>query len=262
MSRAWYLGASPQQVGPSAILVGDPGRVPRFARRMEDVEEVNRDRGLVTVTGTFAGERITVSGFGMGAPIAAIVMHELSTIGVRRFLRLGTAMVLPPARIGELLIADAAVRSESTSATYVPDGYPAAADFELSAALREALQVGSTPWRAGVLATFDGFYTEMFAIEEERRSLIAERIELLRQAQVIGIDMETSALLAVGRSLNVQVASMCAATVDWQTQAAMEKAAREELEDQLVETGLRALTRPRLQNPVLITALESTSDRT
>ncbi len=248
MKQAWYLGASPEQVGQSAILVGDPGRVARFAARMDDVEKVNEDRALVTVTGTFAGERITVAAFGMGAPIAAIVMHELSTIGVRRFLRLGTAMVLPPASLGELLIADAAVRSESTSGTYVPDGYPAAADFELSAALREVLQAGSTPWRAGVLATFDGFYTEMFAIEDERRAPIDERIALLRRMHVVGIDMETATLLAIGRSLNVQAASMCAATVDWETQAAMAKGPREQLEDQLVETGLLALTRPRLRS--------------
>ena len=60
----------------------------------------------------------------MGAPIATIVLHELFDLGVRAFLRIGTAMVMPPAKLGDLVLADGAYRAEGTSSTYAPLGYP------------------------------------------------------------------------------------------------------------------------------------------
>ena len=100
---------------------------------------LEENRGLRTVTGSRSGRRVTASAFGMGGPIAAIVLHELFDLGVRRFLRIGTAMVMPPAKLGDLVLADGAVRGEGTSLTYAPIGYPAVADFDLGAALRAAL---------------------------------------------------------------------------------------------------------------------------
>ena len=76
----------------------------------------------------------------MGGPIAAIVLHELFDLGVRTFLRIGTAMAMPPAKLGDFVLADGGVRSDGTSRTYAPIGYPAVADFDLGAALRAALQ--------------------------------------------------------------------------------------------------------------------------
>src|ERR1700745_3802175 len=108
MSRsAWYIGCSEEEVGDAAILVGDRGRIDRIAEHLDDPHFVEENRGLRTVPGSRAGRRVTVSAFGMGGPIAAIVLHELFDLGVRRFVRVGTAMVMPPAKLGDLLLADA-----------------------------------------------------------------------------------------------------------------------------------------------------------
>jgi uridine phosphorylase len=212
------------------------------AARLSNPVIVNDDRSLRTITGDFGGNRVTVSAFGMGAPIAAIVMHELASIGVRRFLRLGTAMALQPAALGELLVADAAVRHESTSGTYVPEGYPAAAAHDLSAALRSALRNQPTPWRAGLIASYDGFYTEMFAIDEHRRPQIEQEMLALRDLNVLGVDMETATLLAVARSFDVQAGALCAVTVDWASHRRMEAHQRSAIEAKLIDVGLSALT--------------------
>ena len=87
-----------------------------------------------------AGMRVTATAFGMGGPIAAIVLHELFDLGVRTFLRVGTAMAMPPAKLGDFVLADGAFRDDGTSRTYAPLGYPAVADFDLGAALRAALE--------------------------------------------------------------------------------------------------------------------------
>jgi uridine phosphorylase len=135
---AWYIGCREDEVGEAAILVGDRGRIDRIAEHLESAHFVEENRGLRTVTGVRAGRRITVSAFGMGGPIAAIVLHELFDLGVRNFLRIGTAMVMPPAKLGDFVLADGGVRGEGTSRTYAPIGYPAIADFDLGAALRAA----------------------------------------------------------------------------------------------------------------------------
>ncbi len=113
-SRAWYIGAKREEVGEAAILVGDPARIARIAEHMTDVTFLPEQRGLKTVTGTRNGTRITATAFGMGAPIATIVLHELYALGIRTFLRIGTAMALPPAKLGDFVLADGALRAEGT----------------------------------------------------------------------------------------------------------------------------------------------------
>jgi uridine phosphorylase len=231
--RAWYLNCTAEDVGDRAILVGDRSRVGRIAELLDDVQWLNEDRGLTTATGARNGSRVTVSAFGMGAPIAAVVLHELHDIGVRTFLRLGTVMGLEPVELGDLVIADGAVREEATSSGYVPPGYPAVGDFELGRALRSAATEAGLPWHGGLVCSCDGFYTEMLGAHE--------RHEHLRKLGVLALDMETSAILAVARALGSRAASLCAATVDGRTSAKLGEGERDAAEDALVRVGLDAL---------------------
>ena len=241
--RAWYLQATPDQVADRAILVGDRGRIERIAARLDEAAFVNDDRGLWLVTGSFDGTRVTAAAFGMGAPLAAVVLHELQSIGVRVFLRLGTAMRLPPGGLGELLLAEAAIQGEATTSTYVPSGYPAYADYDLQTAIRRELAAAGAGWRAGLFASYDGFYTQMLALRECDRDAVAARVRALQRLDVLAIDMETSAVLAIARALGARAASLCLATVAWQDAEKMEDELRGRGEDRLVDLGLAALTR-------------------
>src|SRR4030095_584177 len=133
--RAWYLGCTSDQVAERVILVGDPGGVPRLSRCLDDVEFLPVNRGLATATGTHRGVRVTLAAFGMGAPIAVIVLHELGELGSRLFLRIGTTMSLPPTAIGDFVIADRALRHEGTSYAYAPKDFTPAAGQHLLNAL-------------------------------------------------------------------------------------------------------------------------------
>ena len=239
---AWYLGCGPEGVGDRAILVGDRGRVGLVAEHLESPEWLNEDRGLTTVTGGYRGKRVTASAFGMGAPIAAVVLHELRALGVHTFVRLGTVMCLPPAGLGHLVLADGAIRGESTSGTYVPGGFPAVGDHELCAALRRRLGEGDRAWTAGLVASYDGFYTELFALEKERQPEIEARQKVLATLGVVATDMETSAVLAVGRALGARSASVCLASVDGRTREKLGGDEREDGERDLISVGLDAIT--------------------
>lgn len=240
-NRAWYIGADRDEVGGAAILVGDPARIIRIAEHMTDVHFVAENRGLKTVTGTRAGQRITVTAFGMGAPIATIVLHELHALGIRNFLRIGTAMAVAPAKLGDFVLADGALRAEGTSNTYAPLGFPAIADFDLNTKVRALLKKRGKPWHAGILGTYDGFYTEMFGLSGERRSIIEALKQDIQKLGLIGTDMETSALLTAARILGVRASTLCVATVDAFSQ---EKIADEQmavLERDMFEIALDAM---------------------
>jgi uridine phosphorylase len=215
---AWYIGCREDEVGEAAILVGDRARIDRIAEHLEAPHFVEENRGLRTVTGLRAGRRITVSAFGIGGPIAAIVLHELFDLGVRNFLRIGTAMVMRPAKLGDFVLADGAVRGEGASRTYAPVGYPAVADFDLGAALRAQLARRNVSWRAGLFGTYDGFYTEMFAMSAGEAKMIDGLREEVRRLGLIAADMETATLLTAGRVLGARTASLCLGTVDGLTQ--------------------------------------------
>jgi uridine phosphorylase len=238
---AWYIGCREDEVGEAAILVGDRSRIDRIAEHLESPHFLEENRGLRTVTGTFAGRRITVSAFGMGGPIAAIVLHELFDLGLRHFLRIGTAMVMPPAKLGDFVLADGAVRGEGTSRSYAPIEYPAVADHELGAALRAALIKRKASWRAGIFGTYDGFYTEMFALSAGERTMINGLHDEVRRLRLIATDMETATLLTAGRVLGARTASLCLGTVDGLTQAKLGAGELEIKERALFEIALNAI---------------------
>ena len=244
MKRAWYLGITPEQVAPRCILVGDPARVDRFAAHLTGADLVSQERGLRTVTGRHGGVPVTVAAFGMGAPIAAVVLEELIDLGARVVLRAGTAMAVgdDPELLGTFVVAHAAVRGESTSGTYAPLGYPAAADPILSGQAQAALERHQVRYRVGLLASSDGFYTELFAASSERQAAVAARLAELHRLRVLGADMETSTVLVVAALRGIRAGSLCLVTVDGTSRARLGTASRQAGEDRLVEVALEAVT--------------------
>jgi uridine phosphorylase len=238
---AWYIGCKAEEVGEAAILIGDPARIARIAKHLDDPKMLEEKRGLRTVTGSRRGRRITASAFGMGSPIATIVLHELFELGVRTFLRIGTAQVFQPAVLGDFVLAEGALRAEGTSATYVPLNYPAVADFALGTALRGRLERSERRWHAGVFGTYDGFYSQMFGLSEGERHMLAGLRADIQRYRILAIDMETSALLTVGRILGARVSSLCMGTVDGLTQEVLPPAAQAACEADMFEIALDAL---------------------
>ena len=131
---------------------------------------------------------------------------------------------MPPAKLGDMVLADGAVRGEGTSRTYAPIGYPAVADFDLGVALSAALARRNASWRAGLFGTYDGFYTEMFALSSGQKQLIDAMRDEVRRLGLIATDMETATLLTAGRVLGAQAASLCLGTVDGLTQEKIDPA--------------------------------------
>jgi uridine phosphorylase len=176
----------------------------------------------------------------MGAPIAAVVLHELAALGVRAVVRLGTVLALGDTQLGDFVLADCALRRDGTSASYVEAGYPAAGDLALTCSLRDHALMIAKNVRIGMVASFDGFYSEMFSDPSIAGSTSVDFAPLVEQG-AIAADMETAAILAVGRALGVRAASLCLASVDGRTHATLDTEHRRAGEKQLLTAGFNTL---------------------
>ncbi|OJU20139.1 MULTISPECIES: nucleoside phosphorylase [unclassified Sphingomonas] len=239
--RAWYIGCDQSEIAERALLIGDPARVARLAAQLDEVHWVKENRGLRTISGFHKGVRVTASAFGMGGPIATIVLHELANLGATTFLRIGTSMALPPVELGEFLIATEAWGQDGASIAYGGTGDPVPAADALVAQLRHAVATHGLPSRAGRFASFDGFYRDMFSIDPDTEARVASvREDMLRQG-VLVTDMETAPLFTAARALGVSAGSLCVATVDSNTQRKIADDEMATLERRLFDAALDAL---------------------
>ena len=184
----------PAMVGKYVIVPGDRGRVERIAKYLENVEVVADNREYMTVTGTLAGEKVSVMSTGMGAPCISIGVEELRTLGVHTFIRVGTTGGLQPVmRLGDSVIATAAIRDDGTMDSYVPKAYPAVGDFRVVQALTEAAEMIDNPYHVGVVLSTDSYYGRLFNSKKS-----AELMDLYVRGHTLAVEMEISALYLLG----------------------------------------------------------------
>ena len=177
--------------------------VPRAARReyLEDAREVAHKRGHRTMLGTYKGD-VTVTSTGWAARRRR--SRSRSWRGVTSFIRVGsTAALQPGIEPGDLIVSEGAFRNDGTTDMYVPKGYPAVPDLELTLALERAANVHGPKHGLGVHAGLnvsdDAFY--------------AESPEWTQQMTAIGllnVEMEASALYVVARQRGLRAGMICA----------------------------------------------------
>jgi 5'-methylthioadenosine phosphorylase/purine-nucleoside phosphorylase len=156
-----HLRANPGDYAHACLLPGDPLRAKYIAETfLQDVVEVNAERGLLGYTGSWEGKPVSVQGTGMGCPGAAIVFEELIQLGVKKLLRVGTCGGLQPDHaLGDLIVAITAVPADSTAAHLVAnEAHCPTASWEL---IHEAVHVAKTSdlqLRVGPIVSSDLFY--------------------------------------------------------------------------------------------------------
>ena len=191
-----HLHANVGDYAETCLLPGDPLRAKYIADTfLTDAVQVNEFRGLLGFTGTYEGKRVSVQGTGMGCPTAAIVMEELVTLGVKRFLRVGTCGGLQlDLRTGELVIALSAVPADGTARQYV-NGEPHAptASWDLvHAAVHSAKKLGLAV-RVGPIVSTDTFYDP----DTGRHTRWSER-------GILAVEMEAAVIFTIAAMRGVQ----------------------------------------------------------
>lgn len=175
---------------PYALVVGDPDRVRDAAALMSDVREIGNNREYLTVTGTFAGQRLSVSSHGVGVGGANVCFMELLKGGVQVLIRAGTSGAMrADIDDGDLIIATGAVREDAATEHLMPLAYPAVADRHVVRALVQAARRhGYDDPHVGLLVSVANFYPS---------DVLPPEWEKYVGYGVLGVEMELSALLVV-----------------------------------------------------------------
>ncbi len=180
------LGIRAGDVPQRVLLVGDPARAERAAKRLDDARELARSREYVSFGGSFRGEQIGIVSHGVGSAGATVCFEELCRSGAQRLIRAGTAGGMQKAiGTGALVVARAAARNEGVTAALMPGGFPALADIDVVLALRAAADAAGLVVHEGVVLTSDLFYPH---------SVLGSDLPIWQRCGVIAVEMECAPL--------------------------------------------------------------------
>lgn len=188
-----------------AILPGDPARIDRIMKCLDNPKDLVYNREFRSAVGTYKGVKILAISTGIGGPSTAIAVEELKNIGVKTLIRIGSCGALQDnIKLGDLIIGSGAVRNEGTSDTYIEKGYPAVPDTDVLMAIIKASEELKFTHHVGRIRSHDSFYTD----EEDN----IDKFWSLKG--ILGADMESAPLFVVGGLRGLKTGSILNVVVE------------------------------------------------
>jgi uridine phosphorylase len=243
----YHLKLRPEQLAPTVLLVGDPGRVPSVSKYFDRIDYQGQNREIATHTGFIGPVRITVMSTGMGTDNIDIVLNELDALvnidfetraekpekQSLRLIRIGTTGSLHPyIPVNAFILSGYGLGLDTLLNYYLAQG-PAFRDdiagafiqqCEWPAELGKPYVVSCNPGLAGLLAndtvsgitaTAPGFYGP-----QGRRLRLPIAIPGLNERlmgfdymglKITNLEMETSALYGLSALMGHQALTVCLA---------------------------------------------------
>ncbi|GEM05491.1 purine nucleoside phosphorylase DeoD-type [Halolactibacillus miurensis] len=197
-----HIGAKQGEIADKILLPGDPLRAKYIAENfLENPVCYNEVRGMLGYTGTYKGVKVSVQGTGMGVPSISIYINELmQEYGVQKLVRVGTCGALQKdVKVRDVILAQGSTSdSQMNRMTFGGIDYAPIADFDL---LKKAYDTGiekGLKLRVGNVFTSDSFY----------RDNALDLFNKLADYQVLGVEMETTALYTLAAKYNRQALSV------------------------------------------------------
>ncbi len=201
-----------QGIGRYIFMPGSDGRAKEIASWFDNMETKAHPRGHNVYIGTLESDGKTIDvgavSSGMGCPSAEIIVHELYNLGVKRFLRIGTAGTLQPGliKVGDIVNVQASVRDEDTSRHYAPVEVPAVASLEyVSSILLAAERLKLSHYiHTGSVHCKSSLYARELA-SGPRASENNVYLNLLAESGILASEMETATLFIQSQLYNYQL---------------------------------------------------------
>lgn len=188
-----------EKVSKMVLLPGDPKRVDKVMTFLDDAKVIANNREFKSAIGKYKGMDITVTSTGIGGASACIAMEELISCGAEYFVRIGSAGAIQEnIKIGDIIISMASVREDGASSMYIDKSYPAVANYEILESLKKKAEELKYDHHVGITRSHDSFY-----IDNE-----IELMQYWNKKNVLGSDMETATLYAIGALRGVKVGSI------------------------------------------------------
>ena len=211
MNLQAHIKVNSQQISPYVLLPGDPSRVDVIGTYLDDFTILANNREFRVGIGTFRGKRITVCSTGIGCPSTAIAVEELVNAGAKYLIRVGTCGGAWRSDIptGSLIIPTASVRDEGTTIEYIPQGFPAVANFDIVNKLILSAEKENAKYFVGINRTHDAFYGDQKSITKWGEYLLSERWKN-SDTPILSSEMESSALFVIASLRNVKAGAIFA----------------------------------------------------
>ncbi len=191
------FGKFPKVNAPEGLILCLKNDLPTQLRWKVPVQNVGKVMGDFYLVRSTRGRVGVLSNFGIGAPVVASLTEEMIAWGVKRFIILSWGGALQTSlNVGDIVIAERAIRDEGVSHHYLPAEKFIHADAALTEKLKNNLPhktIGST-W------TTDAPYRET---RDEVVQYQAEGIQV--------VEMEIAALFALAKVRGVQASAVVVA---------------------------------------------------
>lgn len=182
-----------EQPIPDAVVLTYAGHLTRTVAAHDDVTVVEGMPAPLRRLHIVDGVGVA-TGFGIGAPAAAMVAEDLIALGVKRIVNIGLAGGLQHrCGIGEFVLCTDAIRDEGVSHHYLDPGRHVGPSEDLTERLGDAL---GEPLHRGPTWTIDAPYRETVA--EARH---------YQDEGVLTVEMEAAAVFAVAAYRGVEAAA-------------------------------------------------------
>jgi purine-nucleoside phosphorylase len=229
-----HIGAEPGQVAPYVLMPGDPLRAQWIAQTfLEDATCYTEVRGMLGYTGTYAGQRVSVQGSGMGLPSISIYVNELlQEYDVQTVVRVGSCGALTEdLRLRDLVIASGACTDSAMNRIRFEGlDYAPVADFGLLRSAYDAASARQVPTQVGLIFSSDSFYSP-------RPELTARMVDY----GVLAVEMEASALYTLAAQYHRRALAVCTVSDHIVTGEQLSSQERQETFSDMVEVALEAM---------------------
>lgn len=241
--KSLYMKVDKESISKYVLFSGDPFRVNRLIKYLDNPVHVAFAREFNTYTGYYKGVKVTITSTGIGGPSAAIAMEEMYNNGMEVAVRMGTVMGLQEHLLGKFIIPKEALRHEGTTKTYVDDDFKATASRELLEAMNEAVLDRGMEFDNGLNCTLDGFYSQMKESRLSKKMNFdnTETFKQLKALNVSGIDMESSVILTLGKLMGIEACVISMTTVLENLNKVLVGEARERSEEDLCIVALEGI---------------------
>lgn len=184
---------------PFAAYGKDPAEL--FAQNLENAECIGSSGMFLTYTGWYQGAKITCFSGGSGCPEMELALNDfMEYTDASTFIRIGSAGgVAEKVRAGDCVITSGVFREDGTSRAYVPDGFPAACNYEVVAAMVQAAEKLGISYHVGVTACMDSDFVGNGrpSVGGYLQPRNIEQLGMYNRAGVLNTDRESSIIMTM-----------------------------------------------------------------
>jgi uridine phosphorylase len=219
--KFYHVGFGLDELGPNpptaVLLSGDPDRSEYIATaKLKDALVLSTNRGLTSYAATLPnGRRVLCSTSGMGGPSTSIVLNELTQLGIKTVIRIGTTgSIQRHVRAGAIVVSASALCRQGAALDVAPVEFPAVADpfvtVELVNRARELgfdVHVGMT---ASVDTFFEGQERTTSSANPNLQRWLRGITDEYRALGILNYEMESATLFKIASVYGLRAGCVCA----------------------------------------------------